>query len=78
MSANDPSNEVESSHPSAATTRREILIALGIGMTAPLFGCGGGGGSGSVASAPSAPTPPPTPTPPPPPADAGHHADGHV
>ncbi len=67
MSANDPSNEVESSYPSAATTRREILIALGIGMTAPLFGCGGGGGSGSVASAPSAPTPPPTPTPPPPP-----------
>jgi lysophospholipase L1-like esterase len=40
---------------------------LGIGMTAPLLGCGGGGGSGALASAPSSPTPPSNPTPPPPP-----------
>jgi lysophospholipase L1-like esterase len=66
MSANDVPSEVEPSHASAKPNRREILIALGIGMTAPLFGCGGGGGSGAVASAPAAPTPP-TPTPPAPP-----------
>jgi lysophospholipase L1-like esterase len=66
MSANDLPSQVEPSHASAKPNRREILIALGIGMTAPLFGCGGGGGSGAVASAPAAPTPP-TPTPPAPP-----------
>jgi hypothetical protein len=66
MSANDLPSEVKPSHASAKPNRREILIALGIGMTAPLFGCGGGGGSGAVASAPAAPTPP-TPTPPAPP-----------
>jgi lysophospholipase L1-like esterase len=70
MSPTDVPGEVESSHASAKPNRREILIALGIGMTAPLFGCGGGGGgAGAVASAPSAPTPPPPtpPVPPPPP-----------
>jgi len=67
MSANDLSTEVEPSHASAKTTRREILIAFGIGMTAPLLGCGGGGGGGAAASAPSAPTPPAPPAPPPPP-----------
>ena len=66
MSANEVS-KVASLHGSATTTRREILIALGIGMTAPLLGCGGGGGSGALASAPSAPTPPSNPTPPAPP-----------
>ena len=67
MNAKDVPSEVEFSHASTTTTRREILIALGIGMTAPLFGCGGGGGgSGSVASDPSAPTPPAPPAPPPP------------
>jgi lysophospholipase L1-like esterase len=70
MSTKDLPGEVESSHASAKPNRREILIALGIGMTAPLFGCGGGGGSGAAASAPAAPTPPapPPPTPPPTPA----------
>ena len=73
MSANDLPNEVESTYASAKPNRRQILLALGVGMTAPLFGCGGGGGSGAAASAPSAPTPPPatpppaTPPPPPPP-----------
>jgi lysophospholipase L1-like esterase len=47
-------------------TRRGVLIALGIGMTAPLFGCGGGGAGGAAASAPVSP-PPSDPTPPPPP-----------
>ena len=68
MSANDLPNEVESTYAAAKPNRRQILIALGVGMTAPLFGCGGGGGSGAAASAPSSPTPPtptpPTPTPP--------------
>jgi lysophospholipase L1-like esterase len=69
MSAKDLPGEAVSTHASATTTRREILMALGIGITAPLFGCGGGGGSGAAASAPSAPTPPPPtpPAPPPPP-----------
>jgi lysophospholipase L1-like esterase len=67
MSVKDTSKDLESSAaPAANTNRREVLIALGVGMTAPLFGCGGGGGSPAVASAPSAPTPP-TPTPPAPP-----------
>jgi hypothetical protein len=38
--------------------RRELLIALSVGMTSPLFGCGGGGSPSN-----SAPHPPPTPTP---------------
>ncbi len=68
MSANDVPSKVESSHATAKTNRREVLLALGVGMTAPLFGCGGGGGGGYVAPPPSStppPTPPPTPTPPP-------------
>jgi hypothetical protein len=49
------------------TTRRGVLMALGLGMTAPLFfGCGGGGGSSAGASAPSSPQPPPPPSSPPP------------
>ena len=67
MSAKDLTSEVESSPAPVKTNRREILIALGVGMTAPLFGCGGGGGGGAAASMPSAPTPPSNPTPPPPP-----------
>jgi lysophospholipase L1-like esterase len=69
MSANDLASKVEPSHTQVKSTRREILIALGLGATAPLFvACGGGGGGGAAASAPSAPTPPPTPpTPPTPP-----------
>jgi lysophospholipase L1-like esterase len=68
MSAKDVPDEVASSHASVKINRREILLALGVGMTVPLIGCGGGGGSGAAASAPSAPTPPPpTPTPPAPP-----------
>jgi hypothetical protein len=69
MSEKDVSKDLEFSAATAVSAnRREVLIALGIGMTAPLFGCGGGGGSPVVAAAPSAPTPPtPTPTPPPPP-----------
>ena len=66
MSANDVSSEGKPSQTHVKSTRREILIALGIGMTAPLLGCGGGGGGGAAASAPSSPTPPP-PTPPSPP-----------
>ncbi len=61
MSANDVPTEVESSHAAGKTNRREVLIALGIGMTAPLFGCGGGGGGASM-TPPSDPTPPPPPT----------------
>ena len=67
MSANDVSSEIDPTHTPVKTNRREILIALGVGMTAPLFGCGGGGGGSGAASAPSAPTPPVPPTPPPPP-----------
>jgi hypothetical protein len=67
MSANDLPNEVESTYAAAKPNRRQILLALSVGMTAPLFGCGGGGGGGAAASAPSAPTPPPTTPPPPPP-----------
>src|ERR1700679_4232344 len=67
MSANDVSSKVEPSHTQVKSTRREILIALGLGATAPLFvACGGGGGGGAAASAPSAATPPPTPPPTPP------------
>ena len=61
MSAKDVPAEVESSQAAAKTNRREVLIALGIGMTAPLFGCGGGG-SGAAAAPPSNPMPPPPPT----------------
>ena len=50
MSSNDVPSEVESSHVSAKTNRREVLIALGVGMTAPLFGCGGGGGGTDTAA----------------------------
>lgn len=74
MSASVELENLESPAASGFTaTRRGVLIALGLGMTAPLFGCGGGGGSAAVASAPSAPAPPaptppdptpPTPTPP--------------
>ncbi|HEX3396899.1 MAG TPA: hypothetical protein VHS76_09365 [Steroidobacteraceae bacterium] len=42
--------------------RRDVLAALSVGMTAPLFGCGGGA-YGSAASAPSARSPPPPPPP---------------
>jgi lysophospholipase L1-like esterase len=66
MSANEVPVEVEASAAPIKTNRREVLIALGMGMTAPLFGCGGGG-SGAPASSPAAPTDPATPTPPPPP-----------
>jgi|HubBroStandDraft_6_1064221.scaffolds.fasta_scaffold05747_7 lysophospholipase L1-like esterase len=67
MSAKDLSTKTEPTQASLKSTRREILIALGIGMTAPLLGCGGGGGGGAAASAPSAPAPPTPPTPPSPP-----------
>ena len=68
MSANEVSTEVVPSHASAkTTTRREILIALGIGMSAPLLGCGGGGGGGAAAAPPSSPNPPAPPAPPTPP-----------
>ncbi|MEO7207709.1 MAG: hypothetical protein ABI356_13645 [Steroidobacteraceae bacterium] len=63
MSAKDLTSEIKSSHAPVKTNRREILIALGVGMTAPLFGCGGGGGGGAAASTPSAPPPPPPPPP---------------
>jgi lysophospholipase L1-like esterase len=66
MSAKEATTEVEPRPTSVKTNRREVLLALGVGMTAPLFGCGGGGG-GSAASAPSAPPAPPTPPPPTPP-----------
>ena len=63
MSVKDLSKDLESSAaPAVGANRREVLIALGVGMTAPLFGCGGGGGGGSgVAPPPSAPPPPPPP-----------------
>jgi lysophospholipase L1-like esterase len=67
MSANEISTETATGTVPIKSTRREVLLALGIGMTVPLFGCGGGGGGGAAASAPSAPTPPPPPPPPPPP-----------
>jgi hypothetical protein len=68
MSVKDVSKDLESSvAPAVNPNRREVLIALGVGMTVPLFGCGGGGGGGAAAAPPpSAPTPPP-PTPPAPP-----------
>jgi hypothetical protein len=68
MSVKDVSKDLESSvAPAVNANRREVLIALGVGMTVPLFGCGGGGGGGSaVAPPPSAPQPPPPPPPPPP------------
>jgi hypothetical protein len=69
MSVKDASKDlVSSAAPAANTNRREVLIALGVGMTAPLFGCGGGGGSPAVASAPPSSPTPPTPPPPTPPA----------
>jgi hypothetical protein len=67
----DVAKDLESTvAPALSANRREILIALGIGMTVPLFGCGGGGGSSAAASAMSAPTPIPTPTPTPTPTPA--------
>jgi len=65
MSVKDLSKDLESSAaPAVSANRREVLIALGVGMTVPLFGCGGGGGGGSaVAPPPSAPPPPPPPPP---------------
>jgi hypothetical protein len=51
--------------PDFTTTRRHVLVALGLGMTAPLFGCGGGGGSSAGASVPSSPQPPSSSSPPP-------------
>jgi lysophospholipase L1-like esterase len=67
MSAKDLTKDLESSAaPAVSATRREVLIALGVSMTAPLFGCGGGGG-GSSAPPPVVQTPPPPPPPPPPP-----------
>ena len=77
MSAKEVTTKVESRPTSVKTNRREVLLALGVGMTAPLFGCGGGGGGGAAASAPSTPPAPPTPPPPPLPA-LGYHADGHL
>jgi hypothetical protein len=66
MSVKDTSKDLESSAaPAASTNRREVLIALGVGMTVPLFGCGGGGGSPAAASAPPSSPPPPPPPPPP-------------
>jgi hypothetical protein len=60
----DVSTDLESYvAPALNANRREVLIALGIGMTVQLFGCGGGAGSPAAASAMSAPTPTPTPTP---------------
>jgi hypothetical protein len=44
---------VETPALGSLATRREVLLALGVGMTAPLLGCGGGGGS----SAPPVVTP---------------------
>ena len=71
MSATDKSNGRLSPHLfELNTTRREVLVALGLaGMAAPLFGCGGGGGGSAAAvNPPPTTTPPPTqPTPPPPP-----------
>jgi lysophospholipase L1-like esterase len=68
MSAKDISKDAESSAaPAVSANRREVLLALSLGMTAPLFGCGGGGGSAAVAPPPSSPTPPAPPAPPPPP-----------
>jgi hypothetical protein len=54
------------------TTRREVLVALGLaGMAAPLFGCGGGGGGSAAAvNPPPTTTPPPAQPPPPPPPPA--------
>jgi hypothetical protein len=50
--------------PELTTTRRGVMVALGLGMTAPLFfGCGGGGGSSAGASAPQPPPPPSSPPP---------------
>ncbi len=66
MSAKEITTKVESRPTSVKTNRREVLLALGVGMTAPLFGCGGGGGGGAAASAPSTPPAPPPPPPPPP------------
>lgn len=62
MSAKEVTTKVESRPTSVKTNRREVLLALGVGMTAPLFGCGGGGG-GAAASAPSTPPAPPPPPP---------------
>jgi lysophospholipase L1-like esterase len=67
MSASDSKNPGSPHASDFTATRRGVLIALGVGITAPLFGCGGGGGSAAVAAPPSSPTPPPDPTPPPPP-----------
>jgi hypothetical protein len=71
MSANDISKDLEPpAAPAVSANRREVLLALSLSMTAPLFGCGGGGGSAAVAAPPSSPTPPtPTPTPTPTPLD---------
>src|SRR5258708_33729986 len=80
MTVKDVSKDFESSAapvpppaPVVSANGGEVLIALGVSVTAPLFGCGGGGGSSAVAPPPSgtpppAPTPTPTPTPTPPPA----------
>src|SRR5580698_3680880 len=65
MSAKDLSTKTEPTQASLKSTRREILIALGIGMTAPLLGGGGGGAAASAPSAPAPPTPPTPPSPPP-------------
>lgn len=63
MSAKDLSKDLESSAaPAVSTNRREVLIALGVGMTVPLFGCGGGGGSSAPPVVNQPPPPPPPPT----------------
>ena len=64
MSANEVSTKVESRPASTKTNRREVLLALGVGMTAPLFVACGGGGGGTVSPPPNN-TPPPPPPPPP-------------
>ena len=67
MDVNDISKDLECpAAPAVSANRREVLFALSLGMTVPLFGCGGGGGSAAVAAPPSSstsPTPTPTPTP---------------
>ena len=53
MSVKDVSKDLESSvAPAVNPNRREVLIALGVGMTVPLFGCGGGGGGGAAVVTP--------------------------
>jgi hypothetical protein len=61
MSANEESSKPGSGLTFSKTSRREVLLALGVGMTAPLFGCGGGGGGGGSGTSTTPPPPPPPP-----------------